>query len=165
MPATPNNRAKQAGHRFRTLREAKQWILRDVEEETRRRFGDEGVVSIPQISRIEKGVVDRVSIDDAMHIGAVLGLGPADVAALYGLWPEEPPSKDPPAIVEARSLAMTLPEDLRTELLSWIEFASMQARSKARERLREREDDEDAPSDRRRTNERLAGASSRSDHR
>ena len=138
MASQPNPKMREAGHKLRSLREARQMIQRDVEEETRRRFGETGTVLVPQISRIEKGNFDRVSIDDAVHIGAVLGLTPNQVATLYGLWDEGvTQSKDPPEIQEARMLAMGLPEDLRRDLLSWIAFASMQARAKARERLGE----------------------------
>lgn len=138
MPATtPNSHALEAGRKLRQIREDKQWVQRDVENETLRRYGEEGVIKTAQLSRIEKGQFDRVSLDDAVRLGALYGLSPNEVAALYGLWENLTEERRPPQLTEAEILAKTLPEDLRVEYLQWIEFASMQVRHKARERMRD----------------------------
>lgn len=158
MPAPVRNEyAAEAGRKLRQLREDKKWVLRDVENESIRRYGEEGAIRMAQLSRIEKGQFDRVSLDDAVRLGALYGMNPTEVASLYGLWTEGPSDHRPQAIQDAEILGKTLPEDIRQEHLQWIEFANMQARAKARERLRERhvpataalayEDGTDAPMD------------------
>jgi transcriptional regulator with XRE-family HTH domain len=140
MAATNKNPlAAQAGHKLRQIREDKKMVLRDVEEATLRRFGETGVIRMAQLSRIEKGFFDRISLDDAFHLADIYGVSPEYIGSLYGVWPEQPLARDKRAqqLVEAEQLLRTLDDDLRDDYLNWIEFATMQAKAKSRERGKE----------------------------
>lgn len=133
-----NPLAVEAGRRLRQIREDKKMVLRDVEAATLRRFGEQGAIRMAQLSRIEKGFFDRISLDDAFHLADIYDLSPEYVGSLYGLWREQnaPEESRPTQLVEAEQVLKTLPEGERDEFLNWIEFATMQARAKARTRER-----------------------------
>lgn len=133
--ANPNR--VEAGAALRRIRTEREWVLQDVENETLRRFGESGVIRKAQLSRIEKGQFDRISLDDACHLAQVYGMSPDEMGALYGVWPKDIEDRRPSEIQEADVLARSLPNDVREDFLSWVSFASMQARAKARERMRE----------------------------
>lgn len=131
----------RAGARLRRLREAKQMTQRDLARETAARFGPEGIVVSQQISRIEKGQIDKPPMLDLVHIGEILGLTPGEILEFYGLW--TPPTRDQmdPVLLEAISLQQHLPSDLREKHRGWIEFANLQAAAEARSSLRKVEED------------------------
>jgi hypothetical protein len=106
----------------------------EVAAATARRYGPDGRIPLAQVSRIEKGQFDRVSLDDAVHLGLLYDLNPNEVATMYGLYNEQSGVKDPLQVQEIRNLALTLPEEDRRVLLQDLELAILRQRMKRRER-------------------------------
>lgn len=131
-----NTQAKEAGAALRQMREEKKLSQMDVARDSARRFGEENTITTAQLSRIEGGKFDRVTLDDAVRIGQLYGMTPNQVATLYGLWDERQGRPEPEPISEARHLATTLPDDLRDQLLQWIQFAVLTTRDQMLHRLR-----------------------------
>lgn len=142
MPAaTKNPKVIEAGEKFRQLREAAGWKMTDVERESRKRFGDAGVMKIAQLSHIEKGQYDRVSLDDAVRLGRLYGRTPNQVAEMYGLWSTEPSETALPREVnELLSVLETLPFSLSEKLLHFIEHDTFRIRGEAVEISRAEEE-------------------------
>lgn len=132
----------QAGARLRALREEQQLTQQEVEKRTASRFGDHARVYAQQVSRIEKGQLDKPPILDLLRLGQVLGLAPDDIAEMYGLWPRREKSVDP-RLQQALDLAGELPYAEREKFLDWVQFAVLQAR--AEQRAREARPTEAAP--------------------
>lgn len=141
MPAaTKNDKVIEAGAKFRQLRDEAGWKMTDVERESRKRFGDEGVVKIAQLSHIEKGQYDRVSLDDAVRLGRLYGRSPNQVAEMYGLWSTEPSETAlPREVTELLSVLDTLPYNLREKLLHFVEHDTFIIRGEALEQSRAEE--------------------------
>jgi transcriptional regulator with XRE-family HTH domain len=131
-----NPKRYEAGKALAQKRKDKEWKQEDVYLYTRDRFGDEYAILPAQISRIERGQFDRVSLDDAVRLGQTFGMSPNEIATLYGLW-EEPKSRRPEEIQSLESLLKTLPDDLRVGLLWQIQFATAMIRDEMIRRLRD----------------------------
>lgn len=96
------------GRRMYDLRKANKWEQNYIEQWTREHFGEEGVISVPQVSKYENGSVKRIAFADAVHWGQVFGLSPNDMANIFGLWHE--PAKEPedPLVSEIAELLKSL---------------------------------------------------------
>lgn len=142
MPAaTKNDKVIEAGAKFRQLRDEAGWKMTDVERESRKRFGDDGIIKIAQLSHIEKGQYDRVSLDDAVRLGLLYGRSPNQVAEMYGLFATEPSETALPREVnELLSVLGTLPFGLREKLLHFIEHDTFRIRGEALELSRAEEE-------------------------
>jgi transcriptional regulator with XRE-family HTH domain len=126
-----------AGARLRQLRVAAELTLQQAEAQTARHFGEENRVRYQQISRIEKGQLDKPPVVDLIRLGAIYGLTTDDIGELFGLWPR---SQDQPKIDERLQRAITTASTITTpsvreEMLSWIEFAVMQAQVRERQAI------------------------------
>lgn len=125
--------AVTAGQRLRQLREDQHITQQMMEKLTAERFGYEARVFAQQVSRIEKGALDKPPIIDLLRIGQVLGLSPDDIAEMYGLWPRQPAKETlDPRLQSAIDLAAELPLMEREKFLEWVRFAVLQARAEHR---------------------------------
>lgn len=113
----------------------------DIERSTAARYGVDERVFAQQVSRIEKGGVDKPPILDLLRIGEVLGLQPDDIAEMFDLWPRQTSAPEPldPRLSAVVELARNLPFDLEEELLTQLEVIVALMRAKLRTRLHERE--------------------------
>ena len=108
----------------------------DIERATAVRYGTEGRVQAQQVSRIEKGNVDKPPILDLLRIGEVLGLKPDDIAEMFGLWERQTDEPQPdPRVREFLALVEQVPFDLREDMLTQLEVVVALTRAKLRSRL------------------------------
>lgn len=124
---------RQAGHRLMQLRLAADGMTQQELEAATARLEEQGIgkrVYAQQISRIEKGQLDRPPIMDLLSIGRVLQISTAQLLELYGLWYEpEPEGSLHPTLRKAQeTLARLAPEDAE-RFLNWVDFAITQARA------------------------------------
>jgi hypothetical protein len=133
--AGENPRRYEAGKALAEKRRQKEWKQEDVYLYTKDRFGEDYAILPAQISRIERGQFDRVSLDDAVRLGSVFGMNPNEIATLYGLW-EEPKSKRPKAIQDIEALLGSLPDDLQQRFLWELQFAVAMTRDRLMRRMR-----------------------------
>lgn len=142
MPAaTANPKAAEAGKKFATLRTQHGWKQSDVEKESLKRWGEGGVIRIAQLSRIEKGGYDRVSLDDAVRLGELYGLTPEEVSEMYGLYRPTEAHDIPDDVRYLLSMLPSLPFDIRERLLFAVRTAAVMAKHDAN--VREGRDDSD----------------------
>lgn len=140
---TSDDTMRSGGRRLRQIREARQMTQMDIERATAARYDYEGRVPAQQVSRIEKGSLDKPPILDLLRYGEVLGLNPDDIAEMFGLWPRQSKeSKLDPQVNEIVALARQLPPALHDELLTQLEVVIALTRAKLRARLDEREQEE-----------------------
>lgn len=123
----------QAGAELRRLREEADITQQEMEKRTADRYGDQNRVYAQQVSRIEKGQVDKPPIIDLLRIGGILGLSPDDIAEMYDLWPRQQKRQQLDSRLQAAiDLAEELPPEAREAFLSWVQFATLQARAEQR---------------------------------
>lgn len=131
----------QAGEELRRIREEQHITQQEMEKRTAERFGHDARVYAQQVSRIEKGQLDKPPILDLLRVGQVLGLSSDDILDLYRLRPGQRARKATAANALQRldprlraviALLDELPDDARERFLSWIEFATLQARAEQR---------------------------------
>src|SRR5690348_8095628 len=117
-PTTPDT-MRSAGIQLKRLRLAKELTQQDIERMAADQFGYENRVYAQQVSRIEKGALDKPPILDLLRYGQILGLTPDDIAEMYALWPRQEGGTGnlPKPIREAIQLLDALPFDLREQLL------------------------------------------------
>lgn len=130
---------RSGGRKLRELREAQQMTQMDIERATMLRYGSENRIYAQQVSRIEKGQVDKPPILDLLRIGEVLGLDSDDIAEMFGLWQRQS-GKGPrldPRIREVIALSQEAPDDVREELLAQLEVVVALTRAKLRKRMNE----------------------------
>jgi hypothetical protein len=120
-----------AGHKLAQMRVASELTQQQLELKTAeleaRGFGKR--VYAQQISRIEKGQLDKPPILDLLSIGTALRMSTAQVLQLYGLWTEAPTSEVHPALQKAQEVLDRLDDEEAERMLGWIEFAVTQARA------------------------------------
>lgn len=122
-----------AGRRLRELRDEQHITQQGMEKLTAERFGEEARVMAQQVSRIEKGQIDKPPILDLLRMGQVLGLSSDDIAEMYRLWPRSQKEKRlDPRLRAAVDLADELPYEEREKFLDWVQFAVLQARAERR---------------------------------
>lgn len=121
----------QAGMRLRLLRERKQMTQRDVERETANRYGEDGRVVSQQVSRLEKGQIEKPPLAELIRVGDILGLSPADILEMYGYQVAPDRERLDPRLQEAISVAEATPAVVREALLDRIDFAVQMARAEA----------------------------------
>lgn len=130
---TMHEMIRAAGMKLRTLREKAEITQQGMEKATADRYGWDNRVYAQQVSRIEKGQLDKPPILDLLRIGGILGLSPDDIAEMYGLWPRQSGSTSlDPRLQAAIALTEELPFAEREKLLEWIQFATLQARAEMR---------------------------------
>lgn len=130
----------RAGEELRRLREEQHITQQEMEKRTAERFGYESRVYAQQVSRIERGQLDRPPIVDLLRVGQVLGLSTDDIIDLYDLRPgprAKPAADDALPRLDARlraaiNLVEELPDDARERFLAWVDFATRQAREEQR---------------------------------
>ena len=137
MTMTREERARSGGAKLRQMRTQRGWTLADVEKESMRRFGEDYILRETQLSRIEKGSIEKTPFEDAMKIAAIYGLTPTEMAVLFDLWPDTGgDEKRPKEIKQVELLLDTLDEEERGRLLWSIAFVASQAR--AADRIKKR---------------------------
>lgn len=123
----------RGGERLRRLREERHITQQEMERRTAEQFGRENRVYAQQVSRIEKGQLDKPPIIDLLRMGQILGLTPDDVADLFDLWPVRGTSKPLDARLQAAiDVAQMLEGQELERFLEWIQFATLQARAEHR---------------------------------
>lgn len=123
----------RAGTELRRRREELHITQQDMEKRTAEKYGDDNRVYAQQVSRIEKGGLDKPPILDLLRIGGVLGLTPDDIAEMFDLWPRSPKREQlDPRLRAAIELAEELPYEQREKFLNWVQFTVLQARAEHR---------------------------------
>lgn len=131
------NVIKEAGKTFRELRENTYGMtMGDVEARTKERFGDDGMLHSPQVSRIERGIMKRPpSADDLAKLGLLYNLSPTELFELYGLPVAAGHNADAPIsdvrLRRAEKFLASLPKEspVREQVLAWINFAVTQGKA------------------------------------
>jgi len=131
---TTREQTIQAGRTLRRMREDQRLTQQDIERLTAERFGYEARVYAQQVSRVEKGALDKPPILDLLRYGQILGLTPDDIAEMYSLWPRAGSKPLDPRLQSAIDLAGELPLLEREKFLEWVRFAVLQARAEQQAR-------------------------------
>lgn len=110
---------KFAGEALRDMRTRMGRKMDDIERETG------GIVSQQQLSKLERGAVQRPSMEALVALGKVYDKSPNQMAQLYGYWePGAAEAPDDPRIQLLLSLLKRLPDAQRERLLNMIDFAT-----------------------------------------
>lgn len=107
------NAAFSGGRRMYDLRKANKWEQSYIEQWTREHFGDEGVLTVPQVSKLENGAIKRIGFADAVRWGQVFDLTPNEMATIFGLWHEPVGVKPDPLLRDISNRLETLPPELK----------------------------------------------------
>jgi transcriptional regulator with XRE-family HTH domain len=130
---TQSDIARAAGAKLREQRERYGMTLEDVQQRTRERFGETGMVKYGHLSKIERGMlVKPPTVRVIASLAAVYNMNPAEIMEWYQL-PVYMVTEvaEPSVITRAKLLLLELPPDQRTKLISLIEFAIAQVRAGA----------------------------------
>ncbi len=123
----------RAGAELRRRREELHITQQEMEKRTAEKYGDDSRVYAQQVSRIEKGGLDKPPILDLLRMGGVMGYSPDDIAEMFDLWPRSARGEQlDPRLRAAVELAEELPHQEREKFLDWIQFAVLQARAERR---------------------------------
>lgn len=105
-----------------------------------------GDILSQQISRFEKGLVEKPAAADLGVLARIYDVTPNEMFEWFNYWTprkaEEAPEHPDPRVRAFLSSYRRLPEDAREELLSWLEFATRTAQAKAAAALVESEAEE-----------------------
>lgn len=127
-----------AGRNLMQLREKAELTQQQLEAKTaeleERHEGKR--VYAQQISRIEKGQIDKPPILDLLSIGRVLRMSTAQVLSMYGLWYEQPVREQHPAFRTAQEVFEQLDAEDQDEFISWLQFETEQMRARRARRQR-----------------------------
>lgn len=112
---------RQAGAKLRRLREIHHLDQRDVYARTH------GKLINQQLSRLERGVVERPSMRDLCLLAEVYDLTPNDMAELFGYWTPRGKSaleREDERIRHMKVVASKLPPQLREKLYNGVHVAT-----------------------------------------
>jgi transcriptional regulator with XRE-family HTH domain len=121
---TPMADVKRAGLQLRRIRDALEYTTRQVQELTN------GQLIAQQLTRIEKGQVERPTMRDLCLIANTYRLTPNYIAELYGYWQpteREEDGREPEdaRITYVREVVARLPTDKRERLLRNIKYEAV----------------------------------------
>lgn len=125
--------AKQAGALLRQQRERYGMTLEDVQQRTRERFGESGMVKYGHLSKIERGtLVKPPTVRVIASLAAIYNMNPAEIMEWYKL-PVYTMTEvaDSPTVTRLKLMLMELPPEKRDTLISLVEFAMAQVRAGA----------------------------------
>jgi transcriptional regulator with XRE-family HTH domain len=127
-----NDLVRSAGAKLRDARMRHGLTLEDVQQRTRERFGEAGMVKLAHLSKIERGMlVKPPTVRVIASLAAVYNMNPAEIMEWYKLPIYQVTEvAEPSVITRAKLFLQELPpgDPRREKLIALFEFALEQVR-------------------------------------